>query len=149
MSGKVQIAREVTQRNQGYMDKFSEEANALIEREITAAEFDKIIAAVYPQPDEDASKAAKTRYANKVDLLQGIYAGAADYDDELAGPNTMTNIVGTAWGALNAMTEALDWYRKPRKGNAESVAAAASGFDPVINAEKNKIFSAVKELTLA
>jgi hypothetical protein len=58
-------------------------------------------------------------------------------------------IAGTAWGALNAMTERLDWYRTARGGNNESMAAAASGFDVATNAEKARIMSAVKELTAA
>lgn len=141
INGKVQAAREASGRNQAYMDTFSKEMGELIQREIDGAKFDEIVAAVYPAPDKDASKAAVTRYGNRVDLLQNIYAGAAD------GPNTMVNITGTAYGALNAMTEALDWYRKPRKGSSEATLAAASGLDPATNAEKNRILSAVKELT--
>jgi phage/plasmid-like protein (TIGR03299 family) len=143
MSGKVQTAREVTLRQQGYMDAFSKEASAMIERELVGNEFDQIVAAAFPAPDKDASKAAQTRYANRLDLIQSIYTGAAD------GPNTTDNITGTAWGALNTLTEAVDWYRKPRKGDAESVATAASGFDPVINTEKNRLFKIVKEFVTA
>ena len=51
-----------------------------------------------------------------------------------------------AWGALNALTEAVDWYRKPRGGNYESIMTAASGFDPVINLEKKRILAAVGSL---
>jgi hypothetical protein len=58
-------------------------------------------------------------------------------------------IAGTAWGALNAMTERLDWYRTARSNNQESMSAAASGFDVATNAEKGRILSAVKELTAA
>jgi phage/plasmid-like protein (TIGR03299 family) len=139
MTGKVQTAREVTQREQAYFDAFSVEANAMIERELIGNEFDQIVATAFPAPEKDASKAAKTRHANRLDLIQSIYTGAAD------GPNTTANITGTAWGALNTLTEAVDWYRKPRKGDAESVATAASGFDPVINTEKNRLFKIVKD----
>jgi hypothetical protein len=47
------------------------------------------------------------------------------------------------------MTERLDWYRSGRKGNNESILASASGFDPMTNAEKNRIFKAVRELVKA
>jgi hypothetical protein len=57
-------------------------------------------------------------------------------------------IAGTAWGALNALTERLDWYRTGRNGNDESVRAAASGFDVATNSEKARILSAVKSMTL-
>lgn len=143
MNSKLQIARVVLDRKQAYMDKFSEAANAMIERELTNAEFDKIVAGVFPAPDKDAAKAAVTRHGNKVDLINSIYAGSA------SGPNTTENIHGTAWGALNALTEAVDWYRKPRKGNAESVLTAASGLDPVTNGDKNKIFEIVQDFVAA
>jgi hypothetical protein len=44
------------------------------------------------------------------------------------------------------MTERLDWYRQGRKGKTESILASASGFDPMTNAEKNRIFKTVREL---
>ena len=55
-------------------------------------------------------------------------------------------IAGTAWGALNAMTERLDWFRSARGGNNESVLAAASGFDAAINAEKNRLVTVVRNV---
>jgi hypothetical protein len=58
-------------------------------------------------------------------------------------------IKDTAWGAYNTLTERLDWYRNPRGGNAESVLAAASGFDAATNAEKNRLLGIVKELAFA
>lgn len=143
MTGKLQIAREVTNRRQAYMDSFSKAASAMIERELVGNEFDQIVATAFPAPDKDAAKAAQTRYANRLDLINGIYTGSAD------GPNTTANITGTAWGALNTLTEAVDWYRKPRKGDAESVAIAASGMDPVINTEKNRIFKIVQDFVAA
>jgi hypothetical protein len=45
------------------------------------------------------------------------------------------------------MTERLDWFRNGRKGSTESIRAAASGFDPMTNAEKNRIFKAVQLAT--
>ena len=61
--------------------------------------------------------------------------------------NTNANIKGTAWGALNALTERLDYFRTARKASGESLTYSASGFDPVITAEKNKIKKAILELT--
>jgi hypothetical protein len=53
-------------------------------------------------------------------------------------------ISGNAWGAFNALTERLDWYRSARSANGESMFAAASGFDPATNAEKNRLLSIVQ-----
>jgi len=47
------------------------------------------------------------------------------------------------------LTERLDWYRSARGGNNEGILASASGFDPVITAEKNKLLSIVKEIAFA
>lgn len=109
----------------------------LISREINEAKFLEIVNALYPKPEEN-SKGALTKWENKVSLIQDIYTGP-----------TNNMIAGTAWGALNAMTERLDWYRSARGGNTESMAAAASGFDVATNNEKARILSAVRELTAA
>lgn len=137
--GKVQAAREALGIQVAYFDEFASEAQAMIEKTITQDKFLDIVTALYPKPEE-SSKAATTRWNNKVQTLEGIYLGSGD------GPNTTDNIRGTAWGAFNALTESLDWYRKPRKGNAESVLTAASGLDPVINSEKQRIRKAVLAL---
>ncbi len=50
---------------------------------------------------------------------------------------------GTKWGAFNALTERLDYFRSGR-GNSETLMAGASGFDPILTAEKNKILKLVK-----
>ena len=111
-------------------------AKTMIEKEITAQQFNEIILAAYPKPEKDA-KGAITRWTNKVDVLNDIYTG------EFNG-----TIAGTAWGAFNALTERLDWHRSARGGNSEAMLAAASGFDATITAEKNRLLSIVKN-TLA
>ena len=139
VEGKMLAAREALGLTFKYADAFEAEANALYQVEVTKQQFDKIIEAAYPKPEKDVKGAVK-RWESKRDLLMGIWSGTAD------GPNTTEAITGTAWGALNTLTERLDWYRKPRKGNMENVYASASGFDPVTNAEKNRLKSIVKDL---
>jgi hypothetical protein len=111
-------------------------AKAMIEKEITAQQFNDIVLAAYPKPDEE-KKGALTRWTNKIDVINDIYTG------EFNGM-----IAGNAWGAFNALTERLDWHRSARGGNTEAMLAAASGFDPSITAEKNRLLSIVKN-TLA
>lgn len=137
VDGKMLAAREALGLTFQYADAFESEANALYQTAITKDTFDKIIEAAYPKPEKDVKGAVK-RWETKRDVLMGIYTGTAD------GPNTTEAITGTAWGALNALTERIDWYRKPRGGNMENIYAAASGFDPVTNAEKNRLKSIVK-----
>ena len=133
--GKVQAAREALGLANAYMDEFDVMAKAMIETEISKAKFDEIVALAYPMPEKDA-KGALSKWQTKIELIEDIYQGEFNH-----------MISGTAWGALNAMTERLDWYRAGRKGNNESILASASGFDPAINAEKNRLLKVVQLAT--
>ena len=134
VSGKVAAAREALGLAHAYMDEFDTMAQALIEAEITKAQFDKIVETAYPRPDKDV-KGAMTKWQNKVDQIQEIWTS-----------DTTNMIATTAWGALNAMTERLDWFRTGRGDRGqENVLAAASGFDPVTNAEKGRLLSIVRQ----
>ena len=132
--GKVQQAREALQVANAYMDEFSLMAKTMIEKEINAQQFNEIILAAYPKPDED-KKGALTKWTNKVDTLNDIYTGQFNH-----------MIAGTAWGAWNALTERLDWYRGGKKGLTESILAGASGFDPQITAEKQRLLQVVNKV---
>ena len=132
--GKIQIARETLGLTLGYFDVFEKEAQELFKSEITDKQFYDLIRTIYPKPAEDSSKLAKTKWENKVILLDDLYFNSP----------TNANIKGTKWGAFNALTERLDYFRPTRKNNSESKWASASGFDPIITAEKNKILQVVK-----
>lgn len=136
--GKVAAAREALGLAKTYLDEFDKMAHQMIQTEITDKQFFDLITAVYPKPADDGSKGAKTKWENKVDTLNSIYTGPTNY-----------MIAGTAWGAFNALTERLDWYRSGRGGNNESMSAAASGFDVATNSEKARILSAVKQIAFA
>ena len=137
VQGKIQAAREALGLANVYLDEFDKMAAEMIAKEINDKTFFDIITAVYPKPEEN-TKGAMTKWENKIDTLNTIYNG-----------ETCVNIKGTAWGAYNALTERLDWYRNPRGGNAESVLAAASGFDPSTTAAKNSILHTVKTVAFA
>ncbi len=133
-NGKVQIARETLGLANAYMDEFDIMAKAMFEKEVNAKNFYDIILAAYPKPEKDAKGAVK-KWENKVDVINDIYTG------EFNGM-----IAGNAWGAFNALTERLDWYRTSRGSNNESMLASASGFDPAINAEKNRLLKVVQNV---
>ena len=135
--GKIQIAREALGLANKYMDEFDKMAHAMIEQEVNAKMFNDIILAAYPKPEKD-SKGAVKKWENKINLINDIYTG------EFNGM-----IAGTAWGAFNALTERLDWYRSARGGSNESILAGASGFDPVVNAEKNRLLKIVQSVIAA
>ena len=138
LDGKVDQARRALNISFEYMKEFEQVAESMIQTEITRDKFSEIVNALYPKPDISANIVSLKKWENKVIQI-----------DEIYDSSTVDNIRGTAWGAFNTLTERLDWYRTPRKGSGESVAAAASGFDPVTNAEKNRIMSAVRELAAA
>jgi phage/plasmid-like protein (TIGR03299 family) len=131
-NGKVAIARQTLGLANAYMDEFDKMAHAMIAKEISAKDFNDIILAAYPKPDKDTKGAVK-KWENKVDVINDIYTGK--YNGMIAG---------NAWGAFNALTERLDWYRSARGGSNESILASASGFDPAINAEKNRLLTVVR-----
>jgi phage/plasmid-like protein (TIGR03299 family) len=131
-NGKVQIARQTLGLANAYMDEFDKMAHAMIAKEISAKDFNDIILAAYPKPDKDTKGAVK-KWENKVDVINDIYTG--EYNGMISG---------NAWGAFNALTERLDWYRSARGGSNESILASASGFDPAVNAEKNRLLTVVR-----
>jgi phage/plasmid-like protein (TIGR03299 family) len=133
-NGKIQIARETLGMANKYMDEFDIMAKAMIEKEISAQQFNDIVLAAYPKP-EDEKRLALTKWTNKIDTINDIYTG------EFNGM-----IAGNAWGAFNALTERLDWFRSARGGNSENMLASASGFDPSINAEKNRLLKVVQNV---
>jgi phage/plasmid-like protein (TIGR03299 family) len=139
LEGRIAVAREALGISQEYFAKFGDFAKALYEVKMDTPKFIKFATKLYPKPEKDSAKSSFTRWENKIDLLGDLFTGSGEV-------NTSANIGGTAWAGFNALTEALDWYRKPRKGSAESVVAAASGFDPVINAEKARITKAFATL---
>lgn len=137
VDGKIDEARRVLGLTFAHMDTFESIAKAMFETKVTDKQWDKLISELYPISD-DASKTASTRHAQKVDTLQALWKVSP----------TNEKIKNTAWGAFNALTERIDYFRTGRKGG-ESIVAAASGFDPVVNAEKNRVFQAVRTLVKA
>ena len=132
--GKVQQAREALAVANAYMDEFSLMAQQMIATEITAQQFNDIVLAAYPKPDE-TKKGALKKWENKIDTINDIYTG------EFNGM-----IAGSAWGAWNALTERIDWYRGGKRGLTESILMGSSGFDPAITAEKNRLLKVVNDV---
>jgi phage/plasmid-like protein (TIGR03299 family) len=135
ISGKSQVAREALGLTINYMDDFEAQARSLFETAVSDLEFNKIITTIYPKPEKD-KKASVTKWENKIDTLNDLYFKSP----------TVATIKGNARGVFNTLTERLDYYRSERKNNSENRFASASGFDPMSNSEKNKLFRAVKEL---
>ena len=131
-------AQQIFLRANGYADALGQEAAALYQTDCTDAAFFDIVSTIYPKPGSvDGPKESKrglTVWEKKVDDLMSIWKG-----------QTNANITGTMWGALNAMTERLDWHRTARGGDGTALLEAASGLNANITAEKNAIRSLVVE----
>jgi phage/plasmid-like protein (TIGR03299 family) len=132
VEGRIQVARETLGLALGYFDEFEKEAQGLFAQSITDAEFSKLIRTIYPKPDVE-NKGTLKKWENKVVLIDDLYHNSP----------TNATIKGTKWGAFNALTERLDYFRSGR-GNSETLMAGASGFDPILTAEKNKLLKLVK-----
>jgi phage/plasmid-like protein (TIGR03299 family) len=130
--GRIVQAREALGLTFAYADEFQKQAQELFTQSITDLEFSKLINTLYPKP-EDKAKQSLTKWEQKVVLIDDLYHNSP----------TNANIKGTKWGAFNAITERLDYFRSGR-GNSETLMAAASGFDPILTAEKNKILATIK-----
>ena len=122
----------------GYIDKMEEFSNGLLTKHVSDKKFYEIITAAYPKPDEPAegkASRAMTMWDKKIGNLL-----------DLRTAPTNAPFADNAWGALNVLLEDLDWFRTGRGDNAaENLAAARSGFDPVVNATRNKFKSIVME----
>ena len=133
---RVAEARRVLGLTFAHMDNFEAIAKQLFETSLDAKGFDTLVEAVYPKPDSQSAPQSLTKWQAKRDLLDDLYFTA----------KTQENIKGTYWGALNALTERLDYFRAGRTSNNEAIVGAAAGFDPTVNAEKARILKAVREL---
>lgn len=136
VEGRVAEARRVLGLTFAHMDSFESVAKSLYEAPLSNADWDKLVNAIYPMPDAQSAPQVLTKWQAKRDLLEDIYQVSP----------TQSTIKGTYWGALNALTERIDYFRTGRTANGEALIGAASGFDPVVNAEKGRILRAVREL---
>lgn len=136
---QVAQAREALNITFAYDAVFEAEMQTLIETEVNAAQFMDIVNRVYGKPKEDASKSAKTRYINRVDILGDLFSGGSD---ELRF--TLENVRGTAYAAYNAINEYDVWYAQ-RRGDEKDEARliAANGLDQSIVNQNGKALDAI------
>lgn len=119
--GLVQQAREALDFTFDYLEGFQQEAEKLINTEMSMVEFEKIIANAFG-PGKDATKAAVTRWENRADEMVQLFADA----------HTHEGVRNTAWAGLNALTEWYDHFAGVRGAGGEEdvVRARRSLLDP-------------------
>jgi len=110
VEGRVAEARMALGLTFNYMDEFESIAKSLFETPMNAVQWDNLINAIYPKPDATQAPQVSTKWQAKRDLLDDIYFQSP----------TQTNIKGNYWGALNALTERIDYFRTGRTANGEA-----------------------------
>jgi phage/plasmid-like protein (TIGR03299 family) len=143
IEGRMAAAREALNLSFAYSQVWQDEMNELFRTECTKNQFDELITLIEGKRPEKDVKGSVKKWETKRDILMGIFTDTGD------GPKTTQSTAGTMYGALNAFTERVDWYRMPRGGNVDNLFEAASGFNDVINKEKNNILTVVKRFALA
>ena len=115
LAQNAESARLALKLTYGYMDEFEKQAQALFAKTVSDKKWNDIITTLYPKPEVEANKksGSLTLWENKIDLLNDLY---------FKSPTNET-IKGTAWGALNALTERVDYFRASR-GNSGEVSEA-------------------------
>lgn len=133
MSNRIQIAKATMDYTVKYLDTFAETMNDLHQTSITDKMFDEIIGNIYEKPDED-NKRGSTIWNTRRNDLWAIYESS-----------TCENVRGTAYGALQAITELDQWGRRIRNDNLEAFYSAGAGFDNASNLERNRILNTLME----
>jgi phage/plasmid-like protein (TIGR03299 family) len=131
---RMDEARRTLKLSAKYREAFTEEATALIQHDMTPAEFDAFVASVMPI-DEDAKALARKRTEERRDQVRNLYENSS----------TQENIRGTAWAAEQAYVEWLDHMsgvRAPKTLTEDLVRAAKT----LVGANDEKKTSAHKQL---
>lgn len=125
----VQQAREALDFTFGYLDGFQEEANQLINTELSMSKFEEIVTREFgPAKGEDAPAATQTRWEGKMDEMLMLFGDAS----------THAEVRNTAWAGLNTLTEWYDHYAPVRGVGADDEGAARSRKALLIPGFKNK-----------
>lgn len=111
----VSEARKALDLTFGYLDGFQEEAERMINTELTEAAFAGILERSFGVDAETASPATVTRTNNKIDEMLELFNEAYTQD----------GIRETVWAGLNSLTEWSDHFAPVRPGDSDEDDARA------------------------
>lgn len=119
-----------------YMDAFEAEVQELFQHSVADRQFFGIVEQMFPKPEEDV-KGSMKKWERRQESFAQAWNGT---------PNA--GIKNTAWGVVNALTEANQWGRNIRKGDKgqENFFAAGAGFDIPTNKFRAEAFDAARSL---
>lgn len=133
---RTAAAEEALVKSVASMRRAAEEAEGMLRVKTTAGQFEEIVSHLYPL-DGEASKATKTRHANRLEQLTLIRHG-----------DTNAGIRGTAWGDYQAILEYGEWHQRVQGGDDGTTATRARRAltaPNLINAQL-KAFDVVREV---
>lgn len=116
---RLDLASDAIKRAMVYRDAFQEQAQAMIDQEMTDQEFGKLVQRLYPvKRDDEGVKAERRRELHAT--LETLWHTSP----------TIENVRGTRWAGYNVVTEYLDHMRPVRAGEGlEGVARAEGALD--------------------
>lgn len=108
----VQQARETLGLTFAYVEAFETEAERLIDTEMSAGGFDRLIESTFgPKPTGDASNRAREAHRRRTERLRWLFDDA----------DTQEAIRGTAWAGYQAVVEYVDHYAPTKtRANAQT-----------------------------
>jgi phage/plasmid-like protein (TIGR03299 family) len=112
-------AREALDLSFKHLEGFQEQAEVLINKELTQSRFEEIVEREFG-PKEDSSPAAITRAEKRVEQIAELFADA----------QTQEGIRSTAWAGYNALTEWADHYSPTRGNHRDESRAQKAILDP-------------------
>lgn len=113
---RLDLAADAIRHSLEYRDAFQAQAQAMMDQTMVDAEFQKMVAKLYPVKKDAEGVAADRRRATQAQLLN-LWKTSP----------TMDGIRGTRWAGYNTVTEFLDHYR-PVRGE-EAVARAEGALE--------------------
>jgi len=103
---RLQQARETLGIGWNYLNELTQTAEVLVQQPMTDDQWAQFVEQIFPMPPEEAGPRAHTMATNRRERLVPLW-----YEP------TNDNIRGTRWGALQAVTEYVDWHRPVRGGD--------------------------------
>lgn len=117
------------------LDAFEVEVQQMLDTEVTATQFEKIVAQFAPIKKDD-TLAVKAKQEKVRDELTRVWKSP-----------TVATIQGTAWGAYNALTEYVDWTGGSyRTADSRLVASLTPGSR--MDLERNRALAVVRKVVL-
>ena len=132
VNGKVQDAREALAMSWRYIEEFGSQADALMNIEMSNAEFGNYLDRMWKKPvlaDAEEASRALTLWENRRDEVLDLWTA-----------QTQDGIRNTAWGAYNTVVEYLDWFAPVRGKGSKLEMRSERTLDGSLTNQKNRAF---------